>query len=124
MIPEDKWLKANGIKLHYLDWGNPAATPMVLLHGFISYAHYWDFFAQNLKSEYHVLALDSRGHGDSGCATSYTIQDGVLDLAEFITVLNLENIVLVGLSMGGLISILFTATYPDIVRKLLIVAIR
>ena len=121
MLPEDKWLKANGIKLHYLDWGNPAAAPMVLLHGFTSYAHYWDFFARNFKSEYHVLALDSRGHGDSGCAISYTMQDGVLDLAEFITILNLENIVLVGLSMGGLISILYTATYHNIVSKLMVV---
>jgi len=123
MIPEDKWLKANGIELHYLDWGNPSAMPMVLLHGFTSYARYWDFFARNLKSEYHILALDLRGHGDSGCASSYTSQDGVLDLAEFASTLKLENIVLLGLSMGGLISIPFTAQYPHIVSKLIIVDI-
>lgn len=123
VLPEDKWLKANGIKLHYLDWGNPAAPPMVLLHGFCSYAHYLDFFARSLKQEYHVLAPDLRGHGDSSWAASYTQQDAALDVAEFITGLKLKNIVLIGFSMGGLISIVYAATYPDAVSKVVIVDI-
>jgi len=66
--PEDKFITANGLNLHYLDRGNPSATSMVLLHGLCGNAHYWDFIAQSMKNDYHVLALDQRGHGDSSWA--------------------------------------------------------
>jgi pimeloyl-ACP methyl ester carboxylesterase len=121
--PEDKWIDANGIKLHYLDWGNPTAPPMVLLHGFCSYAHYWDFFARSLRQEYHILVPDMRGHGDSSWTQSYTLQNSALDLEELIRALNLKDIVLIGLSMGGLISLVYAAIHPDTVSKLIIVDI-
>lgn len=120
MLSEDKWLNSNGIKLHYLDWGNPSAPPMILLHGYTSYAHYLDFFAQNMIQEYHVLVPDLRGHGDSSWATNYTLQEGALDVETFITALRLKNILLIGFSMGGLISIVYAATNSDMLSKLII----
>lgn len=123
MLPEDNWTTINGLKLHYLDWGNQAAQPMVLLHGFCSYAHYWDFFARNMRHHYHVLAPDLRGHGDSGQAQSYTLEDGAHDVEQFAHALKLEDVVLVGVSMGGLIAMLYAATYPQRLSKLVIVDI-
>lgn len=123
MLPQDNWIDINGVKLHYLDWGNPSAQPLVLLHGFCSYAHYWDPFAQSLRRDYHVIVPDLRGHGESDRAASYSIQDGAADLEELIKTLKLKTIILLGLSMGGLISICYAATYPSRISKLVIVDI-
>ncbi len=123
MLPGDCWIDLNGARLHYLDWGHPSAQPLVLLHGFCSYAHYWDPFAQSMRRDYHVIVPDLRGHGDSDRAAGYSIEDGAADLEELAQKLKLENIVLVGLSMGGLISMYYTATYPNRITRLVIVDI-
>jgi len=61
--PKEKYLSVNGIRLHYLDWGNCRLQPILLLHGFMGHAHVWDEFAQTFRAQYHVIALDQRGHG-------------------------------------------------------------
>jgi pimeloyl-ACP methyl ester carboxylesterase len=123
MKPEDKFITANNLKLHYLDWGNPAAIPMVLLHGLCSDAHYRDFLARNMRGDYHILALDHRGHGDSGWAQSYGPKYYVLDIEAFVAQLGLDNIVLIGHSMGGISAIIYAARYPELVSRLVIVDI-
>jgi esterase len=123
MKPEDRWINLSSLKLHYLDWGNSSAQPMVLLHGYCSYARYWDFFARNMKQDYHVLAPDLRGHGDSGRAQAYTLQEGAQDIEELFSALKLKNMVLLGLSMGGLIAMYYAAIFPERLSKLIIVDI-
>jgi len=56
---------SQGLRLHYLDWGNPEAPPLLLVHGNRDHCHNWDWVAQELRDEYHILAPDFRGHGDS-----------------------------------------------------------
>jgi pimeloyl-ACP methyl ester carboxylesterase len=68
-VPQDTYRTVNGLRLHYLDWGNAAAPPM-LLHGFSGHGHTWDTFAQAMCERFHVLALDQRGFGDSACCYS------------------------------------------------------
>jgi len=123
MSPEDKFIIANKLKLHYLEWGSPGAVPMVLLHGLCGNAHYWDFFAHNMRDAYHILALDQRGHGDSGCAQSYGPKYYVLDLEAFVAQLGLDNIALIGHSMGGINAIIYAARHPELVSRLVIVDI-
>jgi len=120
---QDRFVTANGLSLHYLDWGNPDAPPMLLLHGLCGNAHYWDFFVQGMKNDYHILALDQRGHGDSSWSTSYNARDCTLDLEAFVTTLELDNIVLIGHSMGGINAIIYAARHPDQVSRLVIVDI-
>jgi esterase len=122
-LPESKLIKINGLRLHYLDWGNPNASPVVLLHGLCGNAHYWDFFASSVASEYHVLALDQRGHGDSGWAESYGPKGYVLDLEAFADNLGLDKFVLIGHSMGGINAIIYAAQHPDLISALMIVDI-
>src|SRR5215212_5431669 len=69
--PEDRWVESNGIRFHYLDWGNPHLPPVVLLHGGSLTAHTWDMAALLLRDRYHLVALDQRGHGD----TDWTPED-------------------------------------------------
>src|SRR5438132_13217048 len=63
--PQDKTVMANGLKLHYLDWGVADNPPLVLLHGLRGHAHAWDDFSAAVCEDYNVLALDQRGRGDS-----------------------------------------------------------
>ena len=63
--PQDMTVEANGLKLHYLDWGTAGKTPLVMLHGLRGHAHSWDDVSAALCSDYHVLALDQRGRGEA-----------------------------------------------------------
>ena len=121
----DRDLYAGGLRLHYLDWGNDAAPPMVLLHGFSGHAHTWDAFARAMRDQFHVLALDQRGHGDSDWAKdgAYTVDDHAADVGALHDQLKLGPVVLVGLSMGGRNAIGYTAAHPGHVEKLVIVDI-
>lgn len=122
-LPIDKSIKINGLKLHYLDWGNESAFPMVLLHGLCSNAHYWDFFASSIKDDYRILAIDQRGHGDSDWPGRYGPKEYVSDLESFVASLGLGSFVLIGHSMGGINSVIYAARYPDQVSALVIVDI-
>jgi len=97
----------------------------VLLHGLRGHAHAWDDFAAAVCEDYHILALDQRGRGDSEWATDgvYTTEAYVADLLGYSTVLQLEAFILIGHSMGGRNSIAFSARYPQKVHKLVVVDI-
>src|SRR5579871_6311690 len=62
---EDKFITLNGLRIHYLDWGSPDKPPFVMLHGISRIAHQFDHLAPHFRNDYHVMALDMRGHGDS-----------------------------------------------------------
>jgi esterase len=123
--PVDKTVMANGLKLHYLDWGNEGRPTMVLLHGLRGHAHAWDDVAAAFCADYHILALDQRGRGDSEWAPDgdYSTQAYVDNLAAFGDALGLSSFTLVGHSMGGRNSMAFTARYAEKVEKLVIVDI-
>jgi pimeloyl-ACP methyl ester carboxylesterase len=121
--PEDKFIKIDDLNLHYLDWGYHDMPSMVLLHGLCSSAHYWDFFSRSASGEYHVMALDQRGHGDSDRAESYGPKGYVLDLEGFVEKLGLEKLTLIGHSMGGINAIIYAAKHPENVQALVIVDI-
>ena len=126
IIPQDRYIEINGLRLHYLDWGNNGCQTMLLLHGFMAHAHVWDDFAFSFGSRYHVVALDQRGHGESQWSEegAYTIENHFVDLTNFIETLGLKNIILVGHSMGGRNALFYTAYNPDNVKKLILVDAR
>ena len=121
--PQGKTVTANGLKLHYLDWGTVGRPAVVLLHGLRGHAHSWDDFSAAMYQDYHVLALDQRGRGGSDWAADgdYSSSAFVADLAAFYEALALDSAILVGHSMGGRNVISFAARYPEKVRKLIIV---
>ena len=63
--PLDRTIKANGLNFHYLEWGDSSKPTVVMLHGVSQQAHSWDFISLALSPEYHVIAVDQRGHGDT-----------------------------------------------------------
>lgn len=110
----------NGVRLHYLDWGNDDAPPLVLLHGFTGHARHWEYVAGELRSRFHVLALDQRGHGDSEWAPVYGSGPMVEDLAAFVDALGLDRLSIIGMSMGGINALLYTAQHADRVDRLVL----
>ena len=63
--PASRVFFSQRLRLHYVDWGNPAAPPLILLHGGRDHCRNWDWVASDLRRDYHVIAPDLRGHGDS-----------------------------------------------------------
>jgi len=53
------------LRLHYVDWGNAGAPPLILLHGGRDHCRAWDWVAAELRHDWHIIAPDLRGHGDS-----------------------------------------------------------
>ncbi len=100
---------AGSIRLHYITWGRPDATPIIFLHAGGLSAHSWDAVSAQLHKKYFCLALDLRGHGDSEWAldVDYSLEAYASDLAAFIRTLPFSNFALVGVSLGALVALQF-----------------
>ncbi len=107
------------IKLHYVDWGNPEAPPLLLIHGGRDHCRNWDWVAEELRHDWHIIAPDLRGHGDSGWSTdgNYNVQNYVYDIAQLIHQKELSPVTIISHSLGGSIALRYTGLYPENVRK-------
>ena len=103
MASISKFIKVNGLKLHYLEFGDVANPVIVCIHGLTRSAHDFDALAGHLAAKYRVLALDVRGRGDSdwGPPDQYNIATYASDLAGRLAGLQLGRVSLIGTSMGG-----------------------
>ena len=108
------------LRLNYVDWGNADAPPLVLVHGGQDHCRNWDWVAQDLRRDYHVIAPDLRGHGDSAYSPSgdYPMAAYVYDLAQLIHQQRLAPVRIVAHSLGGNIALRYTGAYPEAVAKL------
>ncbi len=118
--PASSYYVSQRLRLHYVDWGNESAPPLLLIHGGKDHARSWDWVARDLRDDYHVIAPDLRGHGDSAWTLGghYTINEFVLDLAQLIETLGLHPLTIVSHSLGGAVALQYTAIYPERVEKL------
>jgi pimeloyl-ACP methyl ester carboxylesterase len=118
----DRVVMANGVRLHYLEWGDPAKPAMILLHGIARHAHTFDHVAPVFAKDHRVIALDMRGHGDSAWspAGAYLVQDYVKDLEALVAELRLRRVTLLGNSTGGRVAQVFAGLHPDLVDRLIV----
>src|SRR6266516_850100 len=108
------------LRLHYVDWGNPGAPPLILLHGGRDHCRNWDWVASRLRHEWHVIAPDLRGHGDSQWSTDgyYNMPGYIYDLAQLIHQQQLAPATIVAHSLGGNIALRYAGVFPQNVSKL------
>lgn len=108
------------LRLHYVDWGNPDAPPLILQHGGQDHCRSWDWVAEELRHDWHVIAPDLRGHGDSAWSQdgNYTMDAFVYDFAQLIHTLGHEQVTIIAHSLGGAITSRYTGLFPEKVRKL------
>ena len=114
----DHFVTLNGLQAHYVEWGDPQAPGIVLLHGLRSYARTWEPVAAALSDRYRLIALDHRGRGDSDWdpAGEYVTSAYVSDLEQFADTLALARFILAGHSMGGATAMAYAARHPERVR--------
>ena len=108
---------SDGVRIHYVDRGR--GEPVVLLHGFTgSYARHWEspgVIAALTQAGYRVIAMDCRGHGQSGKPTGpgdYGLEM-VSDVVRLLDHLDIERAHVAGYSMGGAIVNQLLVRYPD-----------
>ena len=120
--PRDRIVEVDGLRMHYLDWGNPDKPTVVLLHGLRGHAHSWDDVSTALSPDFHVLALDQRGRGLTDWAKDgdYGIDAFVGDLAGFCRVVGLEKFILMGHSMGARNAMAFADKHAHRLEKLVL----
>lgn len=128
MNPSEHTFDARGLKIHYVEWGDRKGELLILIHGFLDHVRSWDPLVAAIKNlslkPMRIVAMDCRGHGDSGWIGRggfYHFPDYVLDLNSLILNLGAPSAVLLGHSMGGTISFLYSGTFPHRVEKLILV---
>ena len=107
------------LRLHYVDWGNEGAPPMLMIHGGRDHCRNWDWVAERLQSRYHIIAPDLRGHGDSDWATggSYGELNYVYDIVQLVLQKKMAPVTLLAHSLGGSIALLYSGVFPETVKK-------
>jgi pimeloyl-ACP methyl ester carboxylesterase len=118
----DRFVTVNGLRLHYVEWGDPAKPPMILLHGIARHAHTFDHIAPAFARDRHVLAIDMRGHGDSAWSPegAYLVDDYVSDLERLVAQLGLRRLTLLGNSTGGRVVQVFAGRNPSQVDRIVV----
>lgn len=108
------------LRLHYVEWGNPDAPPLLLVHGGRDHCRNWDWVAARLRRDWRIIAPDLRGHGDSQWSASgnYGMAGYIYDLAQLIHQLNIAPVTILAHSLGGSIALRYAGIYPQNVRRL------
>ena len=121
--PQSLCVTLGDLRLRYVDWGAPrgadGSPTLFLLHGDMRTGRSWDAVARHLRDRWRVIALDSRGHGDSDWPESgYTFAQRVDDLEAFCDAVGMRNAVAVAHSTGGLVAALLSERRGDIFGRL------
>jgi len=122
--PVSHYYYSDRLKLQFWDWGQNGLPPLLLVHGGLDHARSWDWVARSLREHFHVYAMDLRGHGNSAWAPGaiYSIAEHLLDIATLVDLLTGQAldgrpVYLIGHSLGGILTLVYSGLYPDRVRK-------
>ena len=118
--PASSFYISQRLRLHFVDWGSEDKPPLLLVHGGRDHARNWDWVARALRDDYHVIAPDLRGHGDSewSIGGQYTMPEYILDVAQLIDVLALAPLRIMAHSLGAAVSLQYAGIFPEKVHKL------
>jgi pimeloyl-ACP methyl ester carboxylesterase len=120
--PKSHFLTVNDLHLHYFDWGNTGAPPLLWVHGYTSSAEAFHAPGRYFQARYQSLALDVRGHGESAWSPTgaYQYSDQAKDIEGFVNQLGMETFALIGTSMGGIIAMTYAGMHPERLTRLVI----
>jgi pimeloyl-ACP methyl ester carboxylesterase len=110
----------NGIKLVYREEGDPAAPPLLLIHGRTADHNDWNGITQHFAARYHVLVPDLRGHGASDYPGAYPIPEMAEDLVALLDHLSVGRATVIGHSLGGAVAYQLAMNHPGRVERLVL----
>jgi pimeloyl-ACP methyl ester carboxylesterase len=108
VLPDEHHVILGRMRFRYLDWGDKGRPTVVFLHGGGLTAHTWDVTCLLMRSQYHCVALDLRGHGDSEWSPEmdYGFETHSRDVEAFVELIGgADRLAVVGMSLGGLAAI-------------------
>jgi pimeloyl-ACP methyl ester carboxylesterase len=119
--PVSHFFYSDRLKLQFWDWGTEGKPALILVHGGLDHARNWDWVAKALRDDYHIYALDLRGHGNSAWAPGalYSIAEHILDLSVLADIINQFPVRIIGHSLGAITTLLYAGVYPEQVEKLI-----
>ncbi|MEQ1947057.1 MAG: alpha/beta hydrolase [Bryobacteraceae bacterium] len=119
--PISHFFYSHRLKLQFWDWGADGKPPLLLVHGGLDHARSWDWVARALRDDFHVYALDLRGHGNSSWSPGalYSVLEHVLDLSGLADVIQSYPVHIIGHSLGAATSLLYSGIYPERVKSLI-----
>jgi pimeloyl-ACP methyl ester carboxylesterase len=122
-VPYDEGTVAvKGTDIHYLEWGTRRMPGLIFVHGGAAHAHWWAYLAPFFAEQWHAVAMDLSGHGDSGRRDAYDHElwaHEVLSVADYVGFPGPP--VVVGHSLGGVVTIEAAATFGDLLAGSVIV---
>lgn len=107
------------VLINYIE-GPANGAPLLLIHGASSRLQSFSAILPKLSENYHVFAIDLRGHGHSGRASSYYLKDFVDDVVHFIEHRIQSQTFVYGSSLGGMITLMIAAQKPEIIRSIML----
>ena len=123
VLPSEKTVLVGHLQFRYLDWGREGLRPLLFLHGGALTAHTWDLCCLALRSEFHCVALDQRGHGDTDWApdADYSIAAQREDIRGLVDTLGIDRFILAGMSMGAINALAFAIQYAERLSHLVLI---
>jgi pimeloyl-ACP methyl ester carboxylesterase len=108
----------SGLRMFYMEMGRPESAPLVLVHGFSDSSRVWRSMASDLLDDFHIYALDLRGFGQSDKPEQfvYTMAEHASDVVSFMDVLKLEQVFLMGHSMGSMVAQNIAFSRPERIK--------
>lgn len=114
------FVERDGVRLAYEEAGE-GAPPMVLVHGWTCDRSYMATQLKHFSREHRVVSIDLRGHGESDAPeVDYTMELLASDVAWMIDQLGLERPIVVGHSMGGIVTLALAANHPQHARAIVL----
>jgi pimeloyl-ACP methyl ester carboxylesterase len=110
----------DGCEIYTRAWGEPGRPGIVLVHGSAAHAGWWDPIAEALAQDFHVVALDLSGHGDSGWRDSYSGAAWADEVLAVIDEYDVAPTVLVGHSLGARVALVAAGERPAAVSGLML----
>ncbi|XP_060524172.1 epoxide hydrolase 4-like [Cylas formicarius] len=124
-LGQHKYIKIKGVKFHYVECGNKDQPLLLLLHGFPDFWLGWRYQIPILSVNFRVVALDLKGFGDSDkpvWRNNYRLDTILEELREFIYSLGVNNCIVIGHDLGGLLGWYLTHHLPSLVTKFFVIA--